>query len=143
MSETIVAVLNGAVQALAFALVARMAGERYRIWLHAGMLVVAAGLYVVFAARGGSAVGVAVELVGVAGFGGLAVLGLARRAPGLLALGWALHPAWDAALHTAGSFEAYTPDGWVAACFGFDLVLAALIARGWAGAPARLRPVPA
>jgi hypothetical protein len=44
------------------------------------------------------------------------------------------------ALHTAGEGFLYTPIGYVPACIGFDLVLAALIALGWAGAPARLRP---
>ncbi|MEW5931483.1 MAG: DUF6010 family protein, partial [Gemmatimonadota bacterium] len=84
--------------------------------------------------------GVLLELAGTAAFGGVALLGLVRRSPGTVALGWALHPVWDVALHTWGTMEAYTPEGWVVACIGFDLLLAGLIARGRAGAPA---PVPA
>jgi hypothetical protein len=143
MNGTIVAVLSGAAQALLFALVVRLADARYRIGMHTGMLLVAAALYVYFAVRGGSGLGIAVELAGVAAFGSLAVLGLVRHAPGLLALAWALHPIWDVALHSSGQLAAYTPGGWVAACFGFDLLLAVLIARGWAGVPAPLQPVAA
>jgi hypothetical protein len=137
MNEAMIAVLNGAAQALVVGVLLRIAGGRYRMTLHAGVLLLAALLYVAFAVRGGSWIGVGIELVGLGLFGGVAVLGLIRRAPGILAFGWALHPIWDAALHTAGALEGYTPNGYVAACFGFDIVLAALIARGWAGAPTR------
>ncbi|HEX8271819.1 MAG TPA: DUF6010 family protein [Longimicrobiaceae bacterium] len=131
--------LNGIALAGAFALLARAAGPRHRLWLHAAMLLVAALFYVSFAARAGAWGGVLLELAGVAAFGGVALLGLARRSPGTVALGWALHPVWDVALHTWGTMEAYTPEGWVVACIGFDLLLAGLIARGWAGAPAPVR----
>jgi hypothetical protein len=104
---------------------------------------VAALLYVVFAVRGGSGGGMLVEIAGVAAFGGIALLGLKRRAPAILALGWALHPVWDVALHSSGAGLLYTPHGYVPACIGFDLLLAALIALGWAGAPAGPRlPAP-
>jgi hypothetical protein len=143
MTTTILLPLvNGIVLAGAFALLVRAAGLRHRLRLHAAMLLAAALFYVSFAARAGAWGGVLLELVGVAAFGGVALLGLRRRAPagaGMVALGWALHPVWDVALHTWGTMEAYTPEGWVVACIGFDLLLAGLIARGWAGAPA---PVP-
>jgi hypothetical protein len=144
MSETMMYVLAGAAGAVVYAMVLRMAAVRHPIRRHATALLVAAVIYVVFAVRGGSEGGVAVELAGAAAFGGVALLGLVRRAPGIVALGWALHPVWDVALHTAGAGLGYTPHGYVPACIGFDLLLALLIALGWAGAPAgRLRLAPA
>jgi hypothetical protein len=139
MNEQILYLLAGAVGALAFAVMVRLLAGRSRLQRYASALVVAAVLYVIFAARGESASGIGVELVGVAAFGGVAFLGLRRRAPGLLALGWALHPVWDVVLHTSGAGLGYTPRGYVAACIGFDLLVAALIARGWAGATSRTR----
>lgn len=139
--------LVNAVLASLFALLVRVAPARLRTALHAAMLGVAAVLYVVFAARAAAWGGVAVEAVGLALFGGTAVLGLRRGSARLLAWGWALHPLWDAVLHTTGFMAEYTPAGYVAACFGFDLALAVLIGRGWAGIPGRAeaaatRPLP-
>lgn len=142
MNPMLGAVLNGAAQALLFALIVRSAGGRHRIGLHAAMLLLAAVLYLAFAAWGGSPIGLAVELAGVLAFGALAITGLRRRAPGLLALGWVVHVVWDLVLHSAGTLAGYTPAGWVAACVGFDLLLAALLVRGWAGAPAPAYPLP-
>jgi hypothetical protein len=129
MTEQLLFGLAGAAGALVFAMVVRaVAREPER--RHAGALLVAALLYVLFAALGRSANGLAVEAAGVVAFGGLALLGVRRQAPALVAAGWALHPMWDVALHTAGAGAAYTPRGYVAACIGFDLLLAALILRG-------------
>ena len=143
MSATIVIpLLVGLVLAAAFALLARLAGPRLRMRLHSAALVVAAVAYVAFAARGGNPTGVWVEVVGTALFGGVAALGLARRSARLLALGWAVHPLWDA-LHTRGTLAGYTPGGYVVLCIGFDLLLAALILGGWAGLPAAAPDRPA
>ncbi|HEX2209289.1 MAG TPA: DUF6010 family protein [Longimicrobium sp.] len=133
--------LVNVVTASLFALLVRFAPARFRMGLHAAMLGLAAVLYVVFAARAGAWTGVAVEAVGAVIFGGMAVLALRRGEPRLLAWGWALHPLWDAVLHTAGFMETYTPAGYVAACFGFDLALALWIGRGWAGLAAESRSV--
>jgi hypothetical protein len=141
MTTTIlVPLVNGVVLAAAFALLVRAAGPANRLRMHAALLVVAALFYVAFAARAGDWSGLAVEAAGTAVFGAVALHGLRRRSATLLALGWALHPAWDLALHTTGTMAAYTPDGYVVACIGFDLLLAALIATGWAGIPAAPRP---
>jgi hypothetical protein len=129
----------GAAGALLFGMLVRLHARRDPARRHAMALVVTAMLYVVFAAVGGSTRGVWVELAGVALFGGAAIVGLRRGMPWIIALGWALHPLWDLALHTAGEGFLYTPIGYVPACIGFDLVVAALIILGWAGAPARLR----
>jgi hypothetical protein len=133
--------LFNVVLASVFALLVRFAPARVRMGLHAAMLGLAAVLYVVFAARAGAWTGVGVEAVGAVIFGGMAVLALRRGEPRLLAWGWALHPLWDAVLHTAGFMETYTPAGYVAACFGFDLALALWIGRGWAGLTADAGPV--
>lgn len=138
MREQMLFVLAGAAGALAFAVAIRVMAPRSWSRRYAQTLIVAAALYVVFAAWGGSASGIAVEMVGVVSFGGVAVLGLRRRAPGLLALGWAVHAVWDVALHRAGAGVGYTPKGYVAACAGFDLLLAGAIALGWTGAPVRV-----
>jgi hypothetical protein len=139
MNEQMTWILTGAAGALAFGALVRRFAHRDPSRRHAMALVVAALIYLAFAAAGGSAGGVGVELGGVAVFGGVAAVGLVRRMPWLLALGWALHPLWDVALHTAGEGLRYTPAGYVPACIGFDLALAALIALGWAGSRGRDR----
>ena len=65
-------------------------------------LFIAAGLYVIFAVRAGeSAFWVVGELVGVAIFGGMGLLGL-RGSLWWLVGAWALHPLWDVGLHYLG-----------------------------------------
>ena len=140
MTEQTMWILVGAAGAFVYAALVRRFARRDPARRHAVALLVAALIYVAFAAAGGSGSGLVVELGGVAVFGGIAALGLLLRMPWLLALGWAIHPAWDVALHTAGEGLLYTPAGYVPACIGFDLVLAALIALGRAGAPQRLGP---
>ena len=140
MTTTLFPVLAGIVQASAFALLVRTAGARLAIRLHALLLLVAPLLYVLFAVRHAAWDGLLLELAGTAVFGGLALAGLLRRSTALIALGWALHPLWDVALHTTGMGAAYTPESYVAVCLGFDLALAVVIARGWAGLPTALRP---
>lgn len=144
MTTIVIPLIAGLLGAVAFALLARRAAPRRRMRLHFVALVVAAVIYVVFAARGGDPTGVMVEVAGTALFGGVAALGLARRSARLLGLGWAVHPLWDAALHTRGALAAYTPRGYVVACIAFDLLLASVILAGWAGLPAvRDRPAAA
>jgi hypothetical protein len=102
------------------------------IWIRAllaAVLVVAAAVYVVFAADEGGG-WVAGELVGVALYGGLAVLGL-RGSRWWLVAGWTAHPVWDMALHYAGPGRAFAPDTYTIPCLSFDLLVAVYIA--WAG----------
>jgi hypothetical protein len=50
----------------------------------------------------------------------------------LLALGWLLHPLWDALLHLPGSVGAHVaPEWYVWACMSFDVVVAAYMIRRW------------
>lgn len=126
------AVMGGALAA-GFAAILRLPFVREPGRRHGMALLVAALIYVVFAIVGGSEGGVVVELVGVAAFGAIAVIGIRRRSPTLLAFGWAVHTLWDVLLHSSGPGSLYTPDEYAALCIGFDLVLAALIVKGWAG----------
>lgn len=121
-------VVAGAVGALALGLAVNAAARDPFRWYGVG-LVITALLYVLFAAVWGSVAGLGLELAGGVTYGGAALIGLRRRAMLPLALGWAMHPLWDAALHTVGAGADYTPGGYVAACIGIDLVLAGLLVR--------------
>lgn len=92
-------------------------------------LVIAALVYLAFAAAAGAWDGLAVEAVGLILFALVAGLGL--RWPWLLALGWAAHAGWDLALHSSGPQD-YAPFWYPPACVGSDLLLAGfLVALFW------------
>jgi hypothetical protein len=123
--------LVGLVAGLALALgLVRFAGRqgpRRARCLYAVGLVVAALIYLGFAAAGrASAALLATEALGVAVYGTAAVLGF-RRWPSVLALGWATHVMWDTPLHVEGAAAVYTPDWYPWLCVSFDLVLAGAV----------------
>jgi hypothetical protein len=90
-------------------------------------LFIAAGVYIVFALRAGeSTFWVVGELVGVAIFGGMALLGL-RGSLWWLVGAWALHPLWDVGLHYFGPGRSFAPETYTIACLSFDLLVAAYI----------------
>ena len=92
-------------------------------------LVVAAVIYVAFALLAANVSRwLVVELVGVAMYGGLAVLGV-KRSVWWLASAWALHPVWDIAIHYLGSGASFAPQWYVIACVSFDLLVAAYAAH--------------
>jgi hypothetical protein len=123
----------GAVLGGAFAVLARRAGRAERLWLAAG-LAVAALIYPLAGLPAHGPGGLAVEWVGVAIFGALAVLG-AWLSPWILALGWALHAPWDLLLPWLAD-TSYVPHWYGAACLGFDLAVAAAVAaRAVRGTP--------
>ncbi len=97
-------------------------------------LVVAALIYVGFAVAWAGQAWIAAELGGVVVFAGLAVLGL-KRSPMSLAIGWALHPVWDAGLHLVGEGAAFAPAWYVVACISFDLLVAAYVLVRFRAAP--------
>jgi hypothetical protein len=91
-------------------------------------LFIAAGIYIVFAVRAGdSALWVVGELVGVAIFGAVALLGL-RGSIWWIVAAWALHPLWDVGLHYLGPGRSFAPETYTIACLSFDLLVAAYIA---------------
>ena len=90
-------------------------------------------IYFAFALVGGpSARSLALEAVGVLLYGGAAWLGF-RKSTALLALGWAMHPVWDVALHLTGAGAVYTPDWYPWGCVSFDMIVAGAVFV--AGAP--------
>lgn len=93
-------------------------------------LFVAALVYLLSAGLVGASLGHTVlELFGVAVFGVIAVAG-ALRWPVLLAMGWAVHVAWDVLLHPAHE-AGYAPWWYPALCTGFDFVVAAFVLVNW------------
>lgn len=124
-------ILVGLVAGLALALglvrFARGQGPREARRVYAVGLVVAALIYVAFAAAGRASMAwLAVEAFGVVVYGAAAVLGV-RRWPSVLGLGWAAHVAWDTPLHVTGAGAVYTPDWYPWLCVSFDLVLAGAV----------------
>jgi hypothetical protein len=123
---TVVALIVGVVLATPFL-----------IWTHgqpdAGMRFYAVGLgvtaliYVVFALIGGaSGRWLGLEAVGLLLYGGAAWIGF-RKTTLVLALGWALHPVWDVALHLNGAGAGYTPGWYPWGCVSFDLMVAGAV----------------
>lgn len=109
---------------------ARRRGPHRERRILAVALVVAALVYVVFAAaRGAAAQWLVVEAGGVPLFAAFAWAGL-RRSPLWLAAGWALHVAWDVGLHSAVATP-FVPSWYPPLCVGFDLIVALWIAIRW------------
>ena len=127
--------INGAAYAAIFVVVALLvryfAGAAAWRVLVVATLFVAAGLYVVFAVRAGEGTTwIAIELVGVAVFGGMGVVGLFGPKWWLVA-GWALHPLWDVVLHYLGPGRPFAPETYTIACLSFDLLVAAYVATAY------------
>jgi len=121
------ALLLGALSCLVFVLVARPAGWKREVFIYAVGLIVAALIYVGFAALGGAALSwLALEFGGLLLFSLVALLGL-RSSVWFLSLGWAAHAAWDVLLHRVNSAD-FVPDWYPLACLGFDVFLAVYIA---------------
>ena len=96
--------------------------------LLAAVLIIAAVIYVYFAAReGAGAVWLAGELVGIAIYGSMGLRGI-RGSAWWLAAGWALHPVWDILLHYIGPGHSFAPETYTIPCITFDLGVAAYIA---------------
>lgn len=118
--EFALALFAGVALALPYLFYAARAREARRLF--AAGLVVAACIYVLFAAAAGTKL--LMEIGGVAVFGILAYVGV-RHSVYVLALGWVAHVAWDLLLHPS--------DWWYpVACIGFDLVVAgAILGMAW------------
>jgi hypothetical protein len=104
--------------------------ERPRGLTAAAGLVVAAAIYPAARTRWAPDAAAARELAAVAGYGALAVAAARRSSRSLrlaMAAGWASHAAFDA-VHHAGD-GSRIPGWYPAMCAGYDLVLAAGLAR--------------
>lgn len=95
-----------------------------RVTIGIGMgLLVAALIYIGFALYQGDGSWLMVECIGVAFYGLCAWLAL-RNSMIWLAVGWGLHPVWDAALHWFGPGAHIVPPWYAIACLSFDLTVA-------------------
>jgi hypothetical protein len=105
-------------------------------------LAVTALIYLAFAVIGrAGARSLGLEAVGVLLYGAAAWLGF-RKSAGLLALGWALHPVWDVALHLQGAGAGYTPGWYPWGCVSFDLMVAGAVLAAAAPRRAERQPPP-
>lgn len=114
-------------------LLSRVLAEVWIRVLLAVVLVIAAGVYVGFAADAGGG-WITAEVAGVAVYGGMAALGI-RGSRWWLVAGWAAHPLWDVLLHYVGPGRSFAPDTYTIPCLSFDLLVALYIAvagRSWA-----------
>ena len=139
MSITVVALIVGIVLAFAFLLWTRAQADAGRR-LYAIGLAVTALIYVAFALIGGAGTrSLALEAGGVVLYGAAAWVGF-RKSVALLALGWAMHPVWDVALHLQYPGAAYTPDWYPWGCVSFDLMVAGAVFVAFARADRRVAP---
>ena len=116
----------GAILAIPLLLLANRLKLRLMTHLLGISLIVAALIYVGFAAVWAGAGWLAVELVGVILYGKFYWLAI-KYSANWLSIGWLLHPLWDVYLHLIGPGANIAPAWYVVACLAFDLVLAAYI----------------
>jgi hypothetical protein len=122
----VIALVVGAALAFAFLVWTRAQADAGRR-LYAIGLFVTALIYVAFALAGGAdGHSLGQEGLGVLLYGAAAWVGF-RKSITLLALGWAMHPVWDVALHLQYPGAAYTPDWYPWGCISFDLVVAGAV----------------
>lgn len=89
-------------------------------------LVAAAVIYIGFSAMWGNASWSGIEVLGVLGYGVFYLLAM-RHSILWLAVGWALHPVWDIALHLLGPGHHIVPAWYAVACVSFDIAVAVYI----------------
>jgi hypothetical protein len=114
--------LFGAVGLIVFA---RQGSTRREVFVYTIGLVIAALVYVVFAALRGGPKDFGVEALGFMAFSLVAALGW-RLSPLVIGAGWLLHVAWDVLLHPVAA-GGYASDWYPVVCIGFDLLLAGYI----------------
>ncbi len=123
---TVVALIVGVALATPFLLWTRRQPDAGMPFYAIGLGVTAL-IYVAFALIGGaSGRSLGVEAVGALLYGGIGWIGF-RKATAVLALGWALHPVWDVALHLTGTGTGYTPSWYPWGCVSFDLMVAGAV----------------
>ncbi len=118
-------ILIGLVLAIGLVFLARLTGsfEREKRIYAIGLLF-AAMVYVGFGLFSGSTAWQVIEILGVPIYGLFAWLGL-KKSGWFLAIGWALHVAWDALLHDSST--PFVPSWYMGFCIGFDLFVAGYI----------------
>ena len=124
-------VFIGAVVALLFLWLCRLSARFERPVAAAGLVIAAAG-YVGYGVIEHAALDLVVEFSGVGIFAILGALG-AMTSAWFLAVGWALHAAWDLMVPSMANVS-YMPGWYAAVCLGFDLVVATYFSARAAGA---------
>jgi hypothetical protein len=118
-------IVIGMLLAVGFLLLVTLTGSYSKEVLNLAIaLSVTALIYVGFGLFSGLRTWVFIELLGVLIYSVFAWLGL-RKSAWFLALGWALHPVWDAGLH--GYATPFVPHWYIGGCTGFDLLVAGYI----------------
>jgi hypothetical protein len=119
--------LTGALSCAVFIFWARRLRLERELRLYALALVVAALIYLGFAASGAANFAwLALELTGLLVFTLFALAGL-KISAWILAAGWAAHAAWDLILHKLADAD-FVPAWYPLVCLSFDLLLAGYIA---------------
>jgi uncharacterized protein DUF6010 len=122
LRNTVIELIVGMLLAFGFLLWTRAQPDGGRR-LYAIGLAVTALIYVVFPViGGGDARSLALEAGGMLLYGAAAWIGF-RKSIALLALGWAMHPVWDVALHLQGAGAEYTPHWYPWGCTSFDMIV--------------------
>jgi len=124
--EKLFQLILGVVLALLFVSFARTRGPRREPFIYSIGLIVAALFYVAFSFTGATTQWFMIELIGLAVFTFIAVLGL-KVSLWFSVLGWASHVSWDVFLHLVRE-QVFVPDWYPVSCISFDLVVAGYIA---------------
>lgn len=117
----------GLVLGMALLSYARSRGCRFEKRVLAIALIVAAVIYVGFSLVWGNPGWFFIELAGVPVYGLFYWLSV-RYSFYWLAIGWAVHPAWDVFLHLTGPGHFIAPEWYAIACISFDILVAGYIA---------------
>ena len=120
--QTLLEIVIGIIVASGFVLL--VGRSRKYMWILAIGLIITALIYVGLGLFSGSLTWVMIELAGVLIYAAFARLGL-KKSAWFLAAGWALHPLWDAGLHDYST--EFVPHWYIAACIGFDLLVAGYV----------------
>jgi hypothetical protein len=124
--RAILQLLGGAASCAVFIALARRLKPERELRLYAVALVIAALIYLAFAARGTASLAwLALETGGLLVFTLAALAGL-KFSAWILAAAWAAHAGWDLLLHGLAD-AAFVPGWYPPVCAGFDLLLAGYI----------------
>jgi hypothetical protein len=126
----IIPIVSGIIGALVMIVLGRTRGRQGEQQVYAIGLTVAALVYVGFALYHGGGAAFRVELIGLAIFGLLTIIGL-RLSPLVVAAGWVAHMVWDLSLHS-DAHASYAPEWYPIMCVGFDIFVAGYVtAQNW------------
>ena len=118
--------LLGAIGGSVFVRYAHSRGRENEMRILSMGLLIAAAIYIGFALLWGTFMWVSIETAGMLLYGIFVWLAY-RTSYYWLAVGWALHPAWDVLLHLVGPGHAIAPTWYMVSCISFDVIVAGYI----------------